>query len=177
MRMAEGSRPRPKSTSGFEAEEDENDEDLENFIDGIVKELDAAEDGEDLAGLPDFKPDDLLGIGAVDATGNIGAATPPEVASPKAAPASATENNSGGVHNLKSIEENAKNDAQNSSASSSSSGWFHIFFLSRSFFSVSICVSTVYLSFLDSQPLTRRQGSRRNFNPRWRPVRIAPTSA
>ena len=129
MRMAEGSRPRPKSTSGFEAEEDENDEDLENFIDGIVKELDAAEDGEDLAGLPDFKPDDLLGIGAVDAAGNIGAATPPEVASPKAAPASATENNSGGVNNnIKSIEENAKNDAQNSSASSSSSSGSFLFF-------------------------------------------------
>ena len=44
----------------------------------------------------------------------IGAATPPEVASPKAAAASGTENNGGGVNNLKTIEENAKNDAQNS---------------------------------------------------------------
>ena len=137
--MAGEARPRPKSTSsGFEAEEDENDEDLENFIDGIVKELDAAEDGEDLAGLPDFKPDDLLGIGAVDGVvGAIGAITPPEVASPNStiitgladSAGGSSESNSAVKNNLKTVEETVKSDAQNTSSlptsTSSSSTYNH----------------------------------------------------
>ena len=168
MRMAEDSRPRLKSTttslssttatttttttsSGFEAEnEDENDEDLENFIDGIVKELDAAEDGEDLAGLPDFKPDDLLGIGgigaAVDAVVNMGGAcamTPPEVASsyttssPKSASVTQSDVSVNKNSNNASHRDDVKNEAQNfpsssSSSSSSTSGNFFRSFI-RSF--------------------------------------------
>lgn len=149
--MAGETRQRPKSTSsGFEAEEDENDEDLENFIDGIVKELDAADDGEDLAGLPDFKPDDLLGIGAVDGVGvgggsgagNLGAigtsaSTLPELTSPSksgavsgAASTSTSEMNdgmSGGSgssvkNNVKTtVNDSAQNDAQNPTSFSSTS--------------------------------------------------------